>query len=176
MILGVQCLRTADCSCEHGDGVCVLPVGPYEKVMEKDSCSITGVVTLPKYFVIVRNEFAPVSIATSTVIHFRVLEPSGHLYRALSLFANKRPNMFTTRKPPDSLELFATEILPGPPSLLSLQQTVAKRDPKKPIPAFSYLPASDPGSSYSANMAGTSTLGALDIDGPRRKRARIDKG
>lgn len=72
--------------------------------------------------------------------------------------------------------LLATEILPGPPSLLSLQQTAAKRDPKKPAPAFSYLPATDPGSTYSGNMAGTSTLGAPDVDGPRRKRARIDKG
>lgn len=70
----------------------------------------------------------------------------------------------------------ATEILPGPPSLLSLQQSTAKRDPKKPNLTFSYLPATDPGSTYSGNMAGTSTLGASDADGPRRKRARIDKG
>jgi len=68
----------------------------------------------------------------------------------------------------------ATEILPGPPPLLSLQQSAVRRDPKKPV--FSYLPATDPGSTYSANMAGTSTLGAPDVDGPRRKRARIDKG
>lgn len=69
----------------------------------------------------------------------------------------------------------ATEILPGPPSLLSLQQqSVAKRDPKKPV--FSYLPATDPGSTYSGNMAGTSPLGVPDVEGPRRKRARIDKG
>ena len=67
----------------------------------------------------------------------------------------------------------ATEILPGPPPLVSLQQ---KRDPKKPTQAFSYLPASDPGSTYSGNMAGTSILGTPDVDGPRRKRARIDKG
>jgi hypothetical protein len=68
----------------------------------------------------------------------------------------------------------ATEILPGPPSLLSLQQSTVRRDPKKPV--FSYLPATDPGSTYAGNMAGTSTLGPPDLDGPRRKRARIDKG
>jgi hypothetical protein len=70
----------------------------------------------------------------------------------------------------------ATEILPGPPPLLSLQQSAPKRDPKKPNSVFSYLPATDPGSTYSGNMAGTSTLGAPEVDGPRRKRARIDKG
>jgi hypothetical protein len=68
----------------------------------------------------------------------------------------------------------ATEILPGPPSLLSLQQSTVRRDPKKPV--FSYLPATDPGSTYAGNMAGTSTLGPPDLDGPRRNRARIDKG
>ncbi|KAF7974049.1 hypothetical protein HWV62_24019 [Athelia sp. TMB] len=70
----------------------------------------------------------------------------------------------------------ATEVLPGPPPLLSVQQSAAKRDPKKPGVLFSYLPATDPGSTYSGNMAGTSTLGAPDADGPRRKRARVDKG
>lgn len=70
----------------------------------------------------------------------------------------------------------ATEVLPGPPPLVSVQQSAAKRDPKKPAVLFSYLPANDPGSTYSGNMAGTSTLGALDVDGPRRKRARVDKG
>lgn len=70
----------------------------------------------------------------------------------------------------------ATEVLPGPPPLVSVQQSAAKRDPKKPTVLFSYLPATDPGSTYSGNMAGTSTLGALDVDGPRRKRARVDKG
>lgn len=49
----------------------------------------------------------------------------------------------------------ATEILPGPPSLVSAQQSVLKRDPRKPSTAFSYLPPSDPGSTYSGIMHGT---------------------
>lgn len=68
----------------------------------------------------------------------------------------------------------STEILPGPPSLLSVQQTAQKRDPKKPSAFMSYLPTSDPGSTYSGLMAGA--LSVLEVDGPRRKRARVDKG
>ncbi|KAF8136138.1 hypothetical protein EV363DRAFT_1428597 [Boletus edulis] len=68
----------------------------------------------------------------------------------------------------------STEILPGPPSLLSIQQAAQKRDPKKPSAFVSYLPTSDPGSTYSGLMTGA--LSALDVDGPRRKRARVDKG
>lgn len=68
----------------------------------------------------------------------------------------------------------STEILPGPPSLLSVQQTVQKRDPKKPSAFMSYLPTSDPGSTYSGLMAGA--LSVSEVDGPRRKRARVDKG
>jgi len=49
----------------------------------------------------------------------------------------------------------ATEILPGPPSLVSIQQSVLKRDPRKPSMAFSYLPPSDPGSTYSGIVHGT---------------------
>jgi hypothetical protein len=49
----------------------------------------------------------------------------------------------------------ATEILPGPPSLVSAQQSVLKRDPRKPSTAYSYLPSSDPGSTYSGIMHGT---------------------
>lgn len=49
----------------------------------------------------------------------------------------------------------ATEILPGPPSLVSAQQSVLKRDPRKPSTAYSYLPPSDPGSTYSGIMHGT---------------------
>ncbi|KAH7927720.1 hypothetical protein BV22DRAFT_1006394 [Leucogyrophana mollusca] len=68
----------------------------------------------------------------------------------------------------------STEILPGPPSLLSVQQAGHKRDPRKPGAYVSYLPASDPGSTYSGLM--TASLGGSDVDGPRRKRARVDKG
>jgi hypothetical protein len=39
----------------------------------------------------------------------------------------------------------------------------------------SYLPASDPGSTYSGLMASTA-LSATDAEGQRRKRARVDKG
>jgi hypothetical protein len=44
----------------------------------------------------------------------------------------------------------ATEILPGPPPLASIQQSFVKRPDvhKKPLSATSYLPTSDPGSSY----------------------------
>ncbi|KAL0947267.1 hypothetical protein HGRIS_013389 [Hohenbuehelia grisea] len=68
----------------------------------------------------------------------------------------------------------ATEILPGPPSLSSVQQAALKRDPKKPV--FSYLPPVDPGSTYSALMAGTPASSALSVAGVRSKRTRADKG
>ncbi|KAH9484194.1 hypothetical protein JR316_0003674 [Psilocybe cubensis] len=70
---------------------------------------------------------------------------------------------------------FATEILPGPPSSASLQQSSLKRDPKKPSITYSYLPPSDPGSTYSGLSHGT-LIGQGDLDGPRSKRSRIDKG
>ncbi|EGN96125.1 hypothetical protein SERLA73DRAFT_170540 [Serpula lacrymans var. lacrymans S7.3] len=66
----------------------------------------------------------------------------------------------------------STEILPGPPSLLSVQQAAQRRDPKKPAAVVSYLPTSDPGSTYSGLMG---PLSGSDVDGPRRKRARVDK-
>lgn len=68
----------------------------------------------------------------------------------------------------------ATEILPGPPSSASMQQNALKRDPRKPSMAYSYLPPSDPGSTYSGLTAGT--LIGQDPEGPRSKRSRIDKG
>ena len=68
----------------------------------------------------------------------------------------------------------STEILPGPPSLLSVQQAAQKRDPKKPSALVSYLPTSDPGSTFSGLMTGAHNI--LEVDGPRRKRARVDKG
>ncbi|TFK55031.1 hypothetical protein OE88DRAFT_991469 [Heliocybe sulcata] len=68
----------------------------------------------------------------------------------------------------------ATEILPGPPSLQVVQQMAIahRRDPKKP--AVSYLPVSDPGTTYGGHTV--SAMTAIEIDGPRRKRARVDKG
>lgn len=66
----------------------------------------------------------------------------------------------------------ATEILPGPPSAATIQQLALKRDPKKPSMAYSYLPPSDPGSTYSGIMHGT--LIGLDPEAGS-KRAK-DKG
>jgi hypothetical protein len=68
----------------------------------------------------------------------------------------------------------ATEILPGPPSLISAQQSSHRHDPRKPATIVSYLPTTDPGSTYSMHTAGT--LGSQDSNGPRRKRARIERG
>jgi hypothetical protein len=70
----------------------------------------------------------------------------------------------------------ATEILPGPPSLLSVQQSAVRKDTKKPSFALSYLPTSDPGSTYSVlGLAHTPTVGSMGVDGPRRKRPRTSK-
>ncbi|KAF8892670.1 hypothetical protein BD779DRAFT_1510246 [Infundibulicybe gibba] len=82
----------------------------------------------------------------------------------------------SVHQPPhlDGDAALATEILPGPPSLVSAQQSAQKRDPRKPSTIFSYLPASDPGSTYSGIMHGT--LIGQELDGPRAKRSRIDKG
>ncbi|TFK72597.1 hypothetical protein BDN72DRAFT_318483 [Pluteus cervinus] len=69
----------------------------------------------------------------------------------------------------------ATEILPGPPPLVSAQQATQKRDPKKPSISFSYLPPSDPGSTYSGLMHGTLVGQELTAEASRSKRARLDK-
>lgn len=62
---------------------------------------------------------------------------------------------------------FATEILPGPPSVATAVQAIQKRDPKKPL--YSYLPSSDPGSTYSGVMHGT--VIANDLDRAKRSRS-----
>lgn len=72
-------------------------------------------------------------------------------------------------------QALATEILPGPPPLASIQQNSKKLDPKKPTVPFSYLPLSDPGTTY-AGLAGGMAVLAMQENGPRRKRARIDRG
>jgi hypothetical protein len=69
--------------------------------------------------------------------------------------------------------VFATEILPGPPPLAPVQQPAPKRDPRKPTIVLSYLPSSDPGSTYS--VLATGPLGG-GLDESLRKRARADKG
>ncbi|KAI8998911.1 hypothetical protein BD414DRAFT_512473 [Trametes punicea] len=73
----------------------------------------------------------------------------------------------------------ATEILPGPPPLSSIQQAnLPRKDHKKTAVAYSYLPASDPGTTYSSPIANSIPTASTDtdMDGPRRKRARLDKG
>ncbi|KAI0362764.1 hypothetical protein OH77DRAFT_1389108 [Trametes cingulata] len=71
----------------------------------------------------------------------------------------------------------ATEILPGPPPLDSIQQVgVPRKDHKKTTVAFSYLPASDPGTTYASHFASALPVASTDMDGTRRKRARLDKG
>lgn len=48
----------------------------------------------------------------------------------------------------------ATEILPGPPPLGSIQQVgLPRKDHKKTSLALSYLPASDPGTTYPNHLA-----------------------
>ena len=82
----------------------------------------------------------------------------------------------TIHQPPhlEGDSALATEILPGPPSLVSAQQAAQKRDPRKPSTVYSYLPLSDPGSTYSGLMHGT--LIGQDLEGHRNKRSRVDKG
>ena len=73
----------------------------------------------------------------------------------------------------------ATEVLPAPPTLSSVLQASAKRDPKKPTPTMTYLPQHDPGTTYAGVLTGP-IVGSLEsipeVDGPRRKRVRLDKG
>ncbi|KAJ4488300.1 hypothetical protein J3R30DRAFT_3434956 [Lentinula aciculospora] len=76
---------------------------------------------------------------------------------------------------PDHLEgdsTYATEILPGPPSLAAVQNPLIKRDPRKDSVIYSYLPASDPGTTYSGAMHGT----WIGQDSRKSKRAKMDKG
>ena len=73
----------------------------------------------------------------------------------------------------------ATEVLPAPPTLSSVLQASGKRDPRKPVPTMSYLPQHDPGTTYAGVLTGP-IIGSLEsvpeVDGPRRKRVRLDKG
>ncbi|KAH8102869.1 hypothetical protein BXZ70DRAFT_756100 [Cristinia sonorae] len=72
----------------------------------------------------------------------------------------------------------ATEILPGPPPLLAIQQgSLPRKDHKKSAIPYSYLPVSDPGTTYGGHMVNPmATTSTAEVDGPRRKRARLDKG
>lgn len=76
---------------------------------------------------------------------------------------------------PEHLEgdaTLATEILPGPPPLLSVQQSAQKRDAKHSI-VYSYLPASDPGTTYSGIVHGT-LIGQDSLEA-LGKRTRVEK-
>ncbi|KAL0578257.1 hypothetical protein V5O48_003752 [Marasmius crinis-equi] len=66
---------------------------------------------------------------------------------------------------------FATEILPGPPPIGSVQSSLIKRDPKKPATMYSYLPASDPGTTYSGIMHGT----LIGQDAFSQRKRGVDK-
>ncbi|KAF9070348.1 hypothetical protein BDP27DRAFT_622160 [Rhodocollybia butyracea] len=66
----------------------------------------------------------------------------------------------------------ATEILPGPPSIVAAQNSLQKRDPRKDPGLHSYLPSSDPGTTYSGIMHGT----WIGQDSRTSKRAKLDKG
>lgn len=68
----------------------------------------------------------------------------------------------------------ATEILPGPPSVAAIRQQARKADPKKPSVPLSYLPTSDPGTTYTGLSGSMQPLILIDR-GPRRKRARVDR-
>ena len=69
----------------------------------------------------------------------------------------------------------ATEILPGPPPLASVQQTgQPRKDHRKTVTVISYLPTSDPGTTYAGHMAGP-LAPAAETEGPRRKRARLER-
>ncbi|KAJ8468625.1 hypothetical protein ONZ45_g17181 [Pleurotus djamor] len=66
----------------------------------------------------------------------------------------------------------ATEILPGPPSIASVQQAALKGAVKKPV---SYLPPKDPNSTYAALLAITPQASLPQVEGPRTKRMRTDR-
>jgi hypothetical protein len=66
----------------------------------------------------------------------------------------------------------ATEILPGPPHLATVQQAAYKR----PTVAVSYLPTSNPGSTYAGWPSAAALSTPVDQNEPRRKRIRTDKG
>ncbi|KZT69057.1 hypothetical protein DAEQUDRAFT_302117 [Daedalea quercina L-15889] len=69
----------------------------------------------------------------------------------------------------------ATEILPGPPPLASIQQTgQPRKDHRKTVTVISYLPTSDPGTTYAGHMA-SPLASTAEIEGPRRKRARLER-
>ncbi|KAJ8508532.1 hypothetical protein ONZ45_g9203 [Pleurotus djamor] len=66
----------------------------------------------------------------------------------------------------------ATEVLPGPPSIASVQQAALKGAVKKPV---SYLPPKDPNSTYAALLAITPQASLPQVEGPRTKRMRTDR-
>ncbi|KAI0781240.1 hypothetical protein BD413DRAFT_24898 [Trametes elegans] len=95
-----------------------------------------------------------------------------------SVPAYLRPGVLVSQ--PSHLEgdpSLATEILPGPPPLGSIHQAgVPRKDHKKTAISYSYLPISDPGTTYPSHIMSSIPAASTDLDGTRRKRARLDKG
>lgn len=69
----------------------------------------------------------------------------------------------------------ATVILPAPPPLSSVIAQRKDYHSKRPLNLFSYLPASDPGTTYTGLMGGLGLNLVPEDEGRLRKRARIDK-
>ena len=69
----------------------------------------------------------------------------------------------------------STEVLAAPPSIEAVRKLAKKNEPKKLIPPASYLPLSEPGTTYTGLAGGLAAL-ALEESGHRQKRARLDKG
>jgi hypothetical protein len=65
----------------------------------------------------------------------------------------------------------ATEILPGPPLLNTVKQAAFKRPT-----VVSYIPTSDPGSTYTGWAPPAIVVAPVEGDEPRRKRVRADSG
>ncbi|KAF8590137.1 hypothetical protein K439DRAFT_1657461 [Ramaria rubella] len=69
----------------------------------------------------------------------------------------------------------ATEVLPAPPPLASITGQRRASHLRRPAQVFSYLPATDPGSTYTGLMGGLGLVLVPEDEGRLRKRARTDK-
>ncbi|KAF8514024.1 hypothetical protein JB92DRAFT_2920657 [Gautieria morchelliformis] len=69
----------------------------------------------------------------------------------------------------------ATEVLPAPPPLASIVGQRRDSHLRRPTQVFSYLPASDPGTTYSGLMGGLGLVLVPEEESRLRKRARTEK-
>jgi hypothetical protein len=69
----------------------------------------------------------------------------------------------------------ATEVLPAPPPLASIIGQRRDSHLRRPTQVFSYLPASDPGTTYSGLMGGLGLVLVPEEESRLRKRARTEK-